>query len=169
MAILGWRYTPVTMPAPVSVRSPRPLGIAVSTVLMYGFAIAALFALNLRIPHPAYTIAFSAAMTVFAFFVLYRFWLGSNVARWLVMVDCLIQFLNLWNEHRWHVLHPDLPLSPLRLPLILCKVTLAVFLLVYLNTPAVRAWFTDTSRDVPDTPAPHSPPAASVAPPHTAP
>ena len=161
MDILGSRYTRVTM--------HRPLGVTISTVLMYGFAVAALFALNLHQAHPGYTIAFSVALTLFAFFILYRFFLGSNIARWLVMLDCLIQFLNLWNEHRWHVVHPDLALSPVRMPLILSKVALAIFLLVYLNTPGVRAWFTGRSLDGQDIPVPHSPPAASEAPPHTAP
>jgi hypothetical protein len=146
----------------------RPLGVTVSTILMYLFAFVGLFGATSRGSHPHRFIAFVIALLVIELLVLYQFWLGQNWARWLVLLDCLIQFLNLWNEHRWHVMHPGIYISPIRLPLILCKVALAVFLLVYLNTRKVRDWFIDRSRDAQDTPAPHSPPAAPAAP-HTGP
>ena len=72
------------------------------------------------------------------YLVLWYFWQRRNWARWLVQITSLLALWNLWALRK-----PTPPQyqSLVRVPMVAAEALIAIFLLYYLNTASVRAWF----------------------------
>ncbi len=75
----------------------------------------------------------SSVILLLSFVVIWFYWKGRNWARWLVLLTCLLALLNLTSL-------PSFPV--LAQTVIVGEAALGAFLLVWLNTPAVRSYFT---------------------------
>jgi hypothetical protein len=134
----------------------KPTGVTVTSALMavailIGLALAftvALPAMPASTLSPALIVAlvhgvavfFSVVAAVFVWF----YWKGQDWARWLVMIYSLYCLYSLIHLRRtW-------TLSHFSAEFIAAKAVLALYLLWYLNTAGVRAWFQKT-------PAPSAP------------
>ena len=110
----------------------RPAGLREVTLLMCLFNAASLFVMR---PHgmSARTLWLTCGTIVaISFLVLWYFWRGRNWARWLVLVTSVVALVNL------AVLGSMDFTEKL---LVVAEGALAVWLLVWLNTRSVRAFF----------------------------
>lgn len=115
----------------------RPKGITVTTILMSVLNMVGVFAVDWhksKIPVLGMTVCLIA--TVVGFWVLRFYWLGRNWARWLVL---LASVESLWCLR--FVEHPTRSANALTEPVIVSEAILSLYLLYYLNTAPVRAWF----------------------------
>jgi hypothetical protein len=76
------------------------------------------------------------------YLVLWFFWRGSNWARWLVQITSLLALWNLWELRK--PIPPQFQ-SGVQAPMVTAEALIALFLLYYLNTGAVRTWFTPSA------------------------
>lgn len=126
----------------------RPLGITVTALLMVGnlvcdvfFALTAPYISNSAIKPTGPSGLMIAFHVVLAAFILVEivaipfYWLGKAWARWAVLVGCIYYLYSLRSIVRdWHRRH-DIALLGIG------AAVLAVYLLWYLHTERVRAWF----------------------------
>jgi hypothetical protein len=125
----------------------KPLGITVSTLLMSLVLVVGIIMLFASPLHPAptrtlspemivkFTHIFGLAFTVLVAVCVYFYWTGQDWARWLVMIDSVLKFFQIF--HISKAFHT----APANGVLTLCEGILALFLLWYLNTAAIRTWF----------------------------
>ena len=111
---------------------PRPTGLREVTLLMCLFNVVCLFVIQPRGLSSSALLLLCGTMVVISFVVLWYFWLGRNWARWLVLATSVLALANL-------TLLGSLELA--EKVLIVAEAALAVWLLVWLNTRAVRAFF----------------------------
>jgi phosphatidylserine synthase len=76
-------------------------------------------------------------LIVIGYWVLWHYFQGKNWARILVLLTSLLAVFNL---RYWNPGSPNLLKSPTRV-MLLGESVLAIFLLIWLNTPAVRSFF----------------------------
>ena len=81
----------------------------------------------------AFGLVFALVVIAVSYAVLWLFWQGRNWARWLVMITSVIALSNL-------ALVAAEPSWPLRI-VIATEALLGLFLIYWLNTKAVRAYF----------------------------
>ena len=90
----------------------------------------------------AFGLVFALVVIAVSYAVLWRFWQGRNWARWLVMITSVIALSNL-------AFVAAGPSWPLRIVLA-AEALLGLFLLYWLNTKPVRAYFTPAGHAVPE-------------------
>jgi hypothetical protein len=125
----------------------KPTGITISTVLMCLFLVIGLVMTFTRplpvMPSSAMSPSamagmvhiFAAVFTIIAAVCVWFYWSGQEWARWIVMADCVFTFFGLTHISKsWATSHLGAIVT-------ICQVLLAIFLLYYLNTAPVRAWF----------------------------
>ena len=77
-------------------------------------------------------------MMSFGFFTIFRYWLGSFWARWLVLAGCVYYLTGLRDiRSQWQTSHFIGVLS-------LCAGVLSLYLIWYLHTDRAKAWFART-------------------------
>jgi hypothetical protein len=125
----------------------KPLGITVSTLLMSLFLVVGIIMLFASPLHPAptrtvspemivkFAYIFGLAFTVLAAVCVYFYWTGQEWARRLVMIDSVLTLFQLFHISK------AFQTAPANGVLSLSEIILAVFLLWYLNTAAIRTWF----------------------------
>jgi len=119
----------------------KPTGITITTALMCLFLIIGIVITFARpLPIPANSAASPSMIatlvhvgvivyTLIAAICIWFYWSGKEWARWVVMIDCLLVFGKAWGT------------SHLNAEITIGQVLLAIFLLYYLNTAPIRAWF----------------------------
>ena len=115
----------------------KPSGLAPVTLAMCLLNVAGL--VFLEKPVPAALVAVAGALIVATWLVLWSFWKGRNWARWLVLLTSGVALLNLIGL---------VSASPVQQLVIVIEAALGAFLLYWLNTRRLRAFFTanaDTS------------------------
>ena len=125
----------------------KPTGITVTTVLMCLFlVIGVVITFGRPLPIPSNAAASPSMIATFvhvgvvvytliAAVCIWFYWSGQEWARWVVMIDCLLVFISLRNIGKaWATSHLNAEVT-------ICQVLLAIFLLYYLNTAPIRAWF----------------------------
>jgi hypothetical protein len=132
----------------LAVTMKKPTGITISTLLMCLFLIIGVITTFTRtVPVPAtggpvstagmagIIHGFAIVFTIFAAVCVYFYWTGKDWARWLVMIDCVLNFFSLTHLVKtWNFSHLSALVS-------IGQVILSIFLLWYLNTTPIRAWF----------------------------
>jgi len=72
---------------------------------------------------------------IISFVFIFLYWKGFSWMRWVVMVYCLFPIISVFSiKKTWGM-------SPISGASVIINVVLALFLLYYLNTPPVKAWF----------------------------
>ena len=114
----------------------RPYGVNVTTFLMcMSLATDTALLFTTRRQGPAHFDLFDLYVQCLAAVFLWFYWRGHNWARWLVMIQSLVCILSLLGlKKRWEETH-------LGGTVFVYDALLSVFLLGYLNTKRVRAWF----------------------------
>jgi len=125
----------------------KPTGITITTALMCLFLIIGIVITFARpLPIPANSAASPSMIatlvhvgvivyTLIAAICIWFYWSGKEWARWVVMIDCLLVFISLRNIGKaWGTSHLNAEIT-------IGQVLLAIFLLYYLNTAPIRAWF----------------------------
>jgi hypothetical protein len=93
--------------------------------------------IDYRAPHALRTLVFFTVLIVIGYGVLWHYFQGKNWARILVLLNSVLAVFNL---RYWNPRSPNLLKSPTRV-MLLAECVLAIFLLIWLNTPAVRSFF----------------------------
>ena len=125
----------------------RPRAITNITILLCVVNFTTFFTVDFTKLHTRGVIAYPVTLVAFACVIIFYFWKGRNWARWLVLADSVLLFFDLWGMLRSHSRHPNLYMPPVKIPLAIGKVLIAGFLLWYLNTREIRAWFTHPTTD----------------------
>jgi hypothetical protein len=115
----------------------RPKGIVLTTILMALCNSMGWFIIDYTAPHARGTFIIFTVLILAGYLVLWGYWRGRNWARILVLITSVVTILNMrgWNSRSATILK-----TPSRV-MISCEFVLGVFLLVWLNTPSVRAFF----------------------------
>jgi hypothetical protein len=119
----------------------RPSAITPVTIAMCVTNLLGLFLVNWKpYPHhhPGTLFTYFAVLILVGYVVLWKFWLGRNWARWLVILTSICALWNLWQLRK--PIPPQFD-SAVRAPMVLAEGVIALFLLVYLNLGGVRAWY----------------------------
>ncbi len=124
----------------------RPAGVTVTTIMMCFTNFLGFFLVNWAPRprhHPGILFAMYTVIIMIGYVALWHFWIGKNWARWLVFASSLLALWNLWGLRK-----PVPPqfYSAVRVPMVLAEGLIALFLIVYLNLPEVRDWFTSKKR-----------------------
>ena len=141
------------MSLPAGDRTQRPRGLAASTAAMAVMNLTGFLFLNESEWPVGVSVALLALFIGGGYVALWYFWRGRNWARWLVMVTSGVALLNL--------LLLLMPVSTIVLGVIVIEAVLGGFLLYWLNTRAVRAFFVG-ERPVPPAPQAGSPGPAGI-------
>jgi hypothetical protein len=116
----------------------RPTGLAPLTAIMCVLNLTGFLFVEESGVRAAVVLPVFAFVILFSYVVLWYFWKGRNWARWLVLLTSGVALLNL----------ALLTMAPLvQSVIIVAEAAVAAFLLYWLNTPAVRAFFIPKSND----------------------
>jgi hypothetical protein len=108
-----------------------------TTILMAVCNAMAWFVIDYSAPHARGTFIIFTVLILFGYLVLWGYWRGRNWARILVLITSAITILNL---RSWNSRSATLLKTPNRV-MLACEFALGIFLLIWLNTPSVRAFF----------------------------
>lgn len=114
----------------------RPNGLTLTTILMAACNALGWLVIDYRAAHVIGTFIAFTFLIVIGYLVLWAYWRGQNWARILVLLTSVLTVFNLrsWNASA----------SVLKTPnriMLTSEFILGIFLLFWLNTPSVRAFF----------------------------
>ena len=110
----------------------RPTGLRETTLAMCIMNIAGFVVVDLDAGHVAFQVIALSIVIIATFFILWFYWKGKNWARTLVLIGAVIALLNLFG----------LPIANFQTKiLIIIEAAFALFILWWLNTANVRAYF----------------------------
>ena len=124
----------------------RPRASAVTTALMCLTNFCGFFLIPWKLRSAPVLFVFYSIVIAAGYVVLYFFWTGRNWARWMVLLTCILCFWNVW---RLRVPVAAKYYSPVRAPMVLAEGLIAIYLVVYLNTPQAKAFFSRATLEAP--------------------
>jgi hypothetical protein len=116
----------------------RPAGVANTFILMCLTNASGYLSTNWQSPNAKRLFVVFTLLISIGYVVLWFYWLGRNWARWVVLVECLQCF---WNLR--YLVHRNPHATAFEPVMIVAEAAIAIYLVWYLNTPSVRAWFQD--------------------------
>ena len=93
--------------------------------------------IDYRSPHALRTFVIFTVVILVGYWVLWHYFHGKSWAGILVLLNCLLAIFDL---RYWTPRSPNLLKTPNRI-MVVADCALAIFLLIWLNTPAVRSFF----------------------------
>lgn len=118
--------------------SIKPRGLKANTLLMVILNIAGLIFIEPNSEHLGFQIFLFIFIITISFLVLWYYWQGNNWARILVMLGSILSLINLYGINKYSFVQSSL---------IVTEAALSLYLLWWLNTQTVKAYFGNSKRD----------------------